>query len=231
MKTLLTTTLLAAGLSLSVNANAASLTHNGYTLDTDTNIVTGGGLQWLQWDVTVGMSINQALSIYESDGWKLASNEQMERIFDAFFDPAMFGNDENVSYDQFLVDTPNSTDSSSNKFINLFGDTYKAGGLTYNYGDPFEAAGALFGSDTDKDGLYNLAYIYDEYTHRNTSRIQGRSQINKDSQLDNYKAVNFGIALVKQDIQVSAVPVPAAAWLFAPALLGFIGLRRKVKTA
>jgi len=31
---------------------------------------------------------------------------------------------------------------------------------------------------------------------------------------------------VKQG-QVSAVPVPAAAWLFAPALLGLVGLRRK----
>jgi hypothetical protein len=30
---------------------------------------------------------------------------------------------------------------------------------------------------------------------------------------------------------VSAVPVPAAAWLFAPALIGFMGLRRKVKKA
>ena len=33
------------------------------------------------------------------------------------------------------------------------------------------------------------------------------------------------------DIQVSAVPIPAAALLFAPALLGFLGLRRKVQSA
>ncbi|KAJ0338063.1 hypothetical protein COL154_014275, partial [Colletotrichum chrysophilum] len=31
-------------------------------------------------------------------------------------------------------------------------------------------------------------------------------------------------------ISVSAVPLPAAALLFAPALLGFMGLRRKAKT-
>tara|TARA_R110002111_G_scaffold3391_3_gene20798 strand:+ start:891 stop:1505 length:615 start_codon:yes stop_codon:yes gene_type:complete len=31
------------------------------------------------------------------------------------------------------------------------------------------------------------------------------------------------------DVQVSAVPIPAAALLFAPALLGFMGLRRKAK--
>jgi hypothetical protein len=41
---------------------------------------------------------------------------------------------------------------------------------------------------------------------------------------------NEGVML--DDISVSKVPVPAAAFLFAPALLGFMGLRRKVsKTA
>jgi hypothetical protein len=33
------------------------------------------------------------------------------------------------------------------------------------------------------------------------------------------------------NISVSAVPLPAAAFLFAPALLGFMGLRRKAKNA
>ena len=32
-------------------------------------------------------------------------------------------------------------------------------------------------------------------------------------------------------LNVSAVPIPAALWLFAPALLGFFGLRRKAQNA
>ena len=40
--------------------------------------------------------------------------------------------------------------------------------------------------------------------------------------LSNYRAYNSGI---------SEVPVPAAAFLFAPALLGFMGLRRKAKNS
>jgi hypothetical protein len=41
---------------------------------------------------------------------------------------------------------------------------------------------------------------------------------------------NQGVVL--DDISVvSAVPVPAAAFLFAPALLGFMGLRRKATKA
>lgn len=35
----------------------------------------------------------------------------------------------------------------------------------------------------------------------------------------------------KYDVSVSAVPVPAALFLFAPALLGFLGLRRKSAVA
>lgn len=31
-------------------------------------------------------------------------------------------------------------------------------------------------------------------------------------------------------LNVSAVPIPAALWLFAPALLGFLGLRRRAQT-
>ena len=40
---------------------------------------------------------------------------------------------------------------------------------------------------------------------------------------------NIGILL--DNVSVSQVPVPAAAFLFAPALLGFLGLRRKAKQA
>ena len=36
---------------------------------------------------------------------------------------------------------------------------------------------------------------------------------------------------LRLDSGISEVPVPAALWLFAPALLGFLGLRRKAKLA
>ena len=36
-------TLALVGLSLSLTTNAATVTHNGYTLDTDTDIIIGGG--------------------------------------------------------------------------------------------------------------------------------------------------------------------------------------------
>ena len=37
--------------------------------------------------------------------------------------------------------------------------------------------------------------------------------------------------VLKYDLSISAVPVPAALWLFAPALMGFFGLRRQARKA
>jgi len=39
--------------------------------------------------------------------------------------------------------------------------------------------------------------------------------------------LNATSGVLKYDLSISAVPVPAALWLFAPALMGFFGLRRK----
>ena len=43
--------------------------------------------------------------------------------------------------------------------------------------------------------------------------------------------LNSGANFVNYSVSVSAVPVPAALFLFAPALLGFLGLRRKATLA
>jgi len=43
--------------------------------------------------------------------------------------------------------------------------------------------------------------------------------------------VNSDIATYTKWTNVSAVPIPAAAFMFAPALLGFMGLRRKAKNS
>jgi hypothetical protein len=42
---------------------------------------------------------------------------------------------------------------------------------------------------------------------------------------------NYGDNIGGMSLNVSAVPIPAAAFLFAPALLGFMGLRRKAKNS
>ncbi|HDZ16344.1 MAG TPA: hypothetical protein ENH61_03085 [Methylophaga aminisulfidivorans] len=39
------------------------------------------------------------------------------------------------------------------------------------------------------------------------------------------------LGMILDNVSVSAVPVPAALFLFAPALMGMVGLRRKMKVA
>ncbi len=48
---------------------------------------------------------------------------------------------------------------------------------------------------------------------------------------DRFNFDNFSSIATIELTNVSAVPVPAAAFLFGPALLGFLGLRRKAKTS
>jgi len=43
--------------TISEGAFAGLITYNGHTLDENTNIVTGGGLEWLQWTETKGQSV------------------------------------------------------------------------------------------------------------------------------------------------------------------------------
>lgn len=46
----------------------------------------------------------------------------------------------------------------------------------------------------------------------------------------NWQGLSFNSdTIVSLDINPSAVPIPAAAFMFAPALLGFMGLRRRAK--
>jgi hypothetical protein len=45
------------------------------------------------------------------------------------------------------------------------------------------------------------------------------------------KIIDATSGVVKYDVSVSAVPVPAALFLFAPALLGLLGMRRKAAAA
>ncbi len=48
----------------------------------------------------------------------------------------------------------------------------------------------------------------------------------------NWQGLSFDAnTIVSLDLNTSAVPVPAALFLFAPALLGFLGFRRKITTA
>ena len=220
----------ATALVLSTSVNAAVISYGGYTHDTTTNIVTGNGLEWLQWDVTAGESINSIqsqLNTLDGGGWSIASNLQMAELFNAFDFGITFDSDESTYQD---VSTPYTVGDLSNgpheSFILMFGDTYAASGMEYCYGgECAEYASALFGTDADGDTFFNSAYVRGDYNSGGTL-IDAKAIWYDDSYSSAFVVDAMGVALVRD---VSAVPVPAAAWLFGAGMLGLIGVARRKK--
>lgn len=88
--------------------------------------------------------------------------------------------------------------------------------LVFNAGEVITGLSLLSGNLTDLSLLANLSFtgnsIHINYT---------------DDNIFNFTGTDAQFQIMTSN--VSAVPIPAAAFLFAPALLGFMGLRRKAK--
>lgn len=208
-----------AGLTLSGSsfANATLLTLNGYTLDTETSIVSKGNIEYLQWSVTTSNSIESALNLYADDGWSLVSNLLMSEIFTDFgFNST---NNENESVTTKGNYTSDTDTTNYDHFIQLFGLTFTWAG-TDGMGlgvDGFERTSALFGADMDGDGFYNSASVSSDYTSYSTE-LESSAELSADGNHNHTKASRdlVGIALMR--IQV---PEPSTLAIFA---LGIVGL-------
>jgi hypothetical protein len=218
-----------AGLLLApLSLHADTISYSGYELNTQTNIVTGEGLEWLQWDETVGISPNKALGVYGGAGWRLASLSDMHALFNAFDFGRVFDNNENTTQRIGVPQDP-SEDLPGNHFIELFGDTYRAAGNLYDNGgmDPYQYSIAMFGLDEDGDGFINRAMVYDDYYSKHGFWSGGLAELTEDEFLHltvaGYRR-SMGVALVRN---VSEVPLPAAGYLFITALFGVIGAKNR----
>ena len=140
-------------------SNASIITYGSYTLSTDSNIVSSKGIEWLQWDETAGLSIDEALNNY--NGWSLASNEQMAMLFNDFFSYQVW----NVGDNGGAVSLPYTEQITSQlNFLNLFGYIeYIPLGQNGNdlYTDAFYSVKAAYGSDNN--GLYREAIVNDAF--------------------------------------------------------------------
>lgn len=193
---------------LSSGIHAGVITYNGYSHDTSTELVTGNGLEWMRWDLTNDITVEQFLDGYGGlvdDGWVLATNVQVASLLNAFF-PYQWDTDENTqqfSYvrggEQFSIDDPSSI------FIQMFGDTYATGGHDYNYGDPLEQSTAIFGADLDGDGKFNLVSVRDEWTESDSSTGSASVQLTHDAiNINSTLFQSGGLSLVR------AVPEPSS---------------------
>lgn len=216
-------------------ANASLISYNGYTLDTDTDIVTGGGLEWLQWDVTVGESISSAIDsngifngLNYGAGWTLASNLQMATLFDSFgfnstANESLFSSTE-APY------TVGVDDSPVDFFIQMFGTTEFVDDPQLSTGiDGYDSTRAIYGADENGNGRYNLLSASSDHTRNYGSTLAPAFVFMYDDSIlvpsNTYSNQIYGVALVRS-ISVSE---PTTFAILALGLVGF-GLRRKFRS-
>ena len=228
-------------LSASQLANASLINVNGYSLNTETNIVSDGTLEWLQWDETKGLSIESALDKHA--GWSLASNDQMANLFNDFFTGMTWASIETGMEYEFHSENYFNDVAIYNSFLDLFGyrlistDEDNAE-YTQTYTNSRRGIGSYYGSDEDGDGFYKAASVRDwshstkylkdtgemrnVYTPANASLKQDRY-----SPTDSYE--NFGVALVRTSsvADFTEVSEPTTALIFALGIFGMLARRFK----
>jgi hypothetical protein len=224
------------GLFLVSNAAYSALI-SGYYLDSSSNIVvdSANDLEWLQWSETAGMSIEDALAMYSGDGFFLATNSMMADLFTSF----------DLAYGAFIWDSNENTNQTYSDpsdgeteslldrervFVSLFGDTFSAfagdsGSFSPN---DLEYTSAFFGDDADGDGLFNFAFVYDDYV-RDSDVLdivewRNRTRLANDTITIDDTSIRAGVALVRVTQQVSA---PQTLLLLSLSLLCIMTLRRR----
>lgn len=162
LKPALTTLLLL----ISFNGSSAIIESRGYSLDTSTNIITGGELEWLNWDETFELSVNNVYSSPQFNGWRLATSHEMYGLLNTFFGP-------NLSIDTNSTDRQRLNSVFGSEFgedffsvftgyLDNFCGTSRNGCLT----NPQNRTKVIYGEELALKHLF----IRDEYDWGNESR-------------------------------------------------------------
>ena len=204
-------------LIVSITGNASLITKNGYTLNTETNIITDGTLEWLQWDLTVGLTLSEALNLNPVDGFMLATNTQVKNLFNGWgFQnvPAnSFGDTEDEAYGTSVI----SPSLTYQDFVFIFGVTEDG-----SFGDnQNQTSEALYGIDSDADNLINLAEVRWRIDPTSLNSVRQIARLSGDEYTKGGFYDNKGWALVRNANTSSQVPEPSTLAIFA---LGVIGL-------
>ena len=166
-------------LTFSASSQAVLVSAYGYALDTETNIVQRANdpndkTEWLRWDLTLGLSIAEAKAKYEGQGWSVATESQVEKLFSDIFVPGgqdgsgVIWSEFNENY-QVLGDIQfdskyeySDVENRTLNFQNLFGYAFTSSAGEGH--DPASSISAQFGEDADQDGRYNRATVRTSYT-------------------------------------------------------------------
>jgi hypothetical protein len=223
-------------LLVSVQVNASIISYAGYTHNTDTDIVVGNGLEWLQWDLTTNVTISEANYTFrntiENGRWDLANIAQLAQLFNDFSFGMEFKPEERIQrpaalrykgpIQQTFYPAPDIDQESSPMwfFVNMFGDTRVAAGHpSFDFGEGgLISTGAWFGGDENGNNIFNYASVKDDYMSENGIVRSGAVHLSSDKWFDWQRYSGVGIALVR----TSPVPVPSSILLFLAGLGLFV---------
>lgn len=176
------------------NGKSAIIESRGYSLDTSTNIITGGGLEWLNWNETIELSVANVYDSSQFNGWRLATSNEMRTLLNTFFGPV----DTNSSVKQRVDGDYGS--AFGEEFFSLFTGyrdnfcgTSRNGCLT----NPQNRTLTIYGKE---DSLRTL-FIREDYDWGNDTTgfadVKGYLEIYTGPATTNSMLHNTGIALVR----------------------------------
>jgi hypothetical protein len=233
----------ATALIVSSLASAITITHNGYSHDTSTNVVVGGGLEWLRWDETIGASIG-SFQVGELDGtigsgWSLATGAQIAILYDTYYNEDVSGAP-GIAYDSLLI----KQNEDAYRFLQMWGVTdYLYDGYCSQFCGASPRARAFY----SPGGLDDSAALPTAFVQLNTmtksrgnyllSDLDGsfyRAEVGTAApggyggSYERYAAHDYGLALVRS-APSAVVPAPPVAALLLAGLLGLgFAARRKI---
>jgi len=181
------------------------LSYSGLSLAaTYSPTVTNGHKIWLQPTLTAN-----ADSI-DGGGWTWATNDDLYTLFRSYFGGGVF------TY---------TGAKNTNTYSPEANGAYYYSGASSGFFDVFEP-------QYQNERYFTGSGIFNNYLYAETTNSIGSVLIDEYYQVSYIGDSGGGTGTsLKWLYKVNPVPIPAAAFLFAPALLGFIGLRRKAKNS
>ena len=199
---------------MGAHSYAGVISYAGYSRDMNSTVVTGGGLQWMQWTETLNETRFSALNKYSSSGWRLATESDVITLVQAFFGTEYYLHEDGWrDYGWEGYDTVGEEAYIS--FIDLFGNTFEGQGNEFGreslsfieIGNEFEAVYIFEKTKSDSDPMNTRAILSPVGYLTEGSGPQGNPVI--------------GIALVRD------VPEPSSLGILSLSLAGLCIVRRR----